>query len=138
MADNAGGDFFDQMDGELAARREHSRAKSLDDERAISERLKRARGELTRKYVVEVLEDEHGIKMANSTLAALEGGDRGVRLIEAVALADIYGVELTAFTQDHLHRDAQGVARVRRDELRNVHAWIERRIEGLTEKIGEE
>lgn len=61
-------------------------------ERVKAER--QARG-WTQPYMAELLET-HGIPMGVTTVTKIEGGSRPVRIVEAVGMADVFGVSVDA------------------------------------------
>ena len=132
-ADHDEAGFFDAAERKLKEKRAEAQARAEVAERAIGERLRKARGDAPRRLVVKMLEDDHGIVMLNSTLAAIENGERGIRLSEAVALASIYRVELRIFTDDE-DADRTGTRLVIR-ELHDLRDSIDHRIDELGETL---
>jgi hypothetical protein len=122
--------FFEDVIRERDEQRAASKVRAEVEAKEVGRRLRAVRGDVPRRYVLEKLEDEHGIAMLNSTLAAIEAGERPVRLSEAVALASIYGVHVDAFISDDPSNDDQ----TRVDELERLKEYVQGRLETFSER----
>lgn len=80
---------------------------------------------------------DHGVRWHQTTVAKVEAGERELRLSEAVAVADVLGVEVAVLVgADH---DDTAEAQGRAAELDAMAQWVEsrrRRVRGADELGG--
>lgn len=137
MADKAES-FFEDYERKKQERREAAQSRAKLEQIRIGKRVAQARGAVSQSYVIERLDEDHGILMSPRALSQIENGHRALKLAEALALAEIYGVELAAFARDHSTSPEIAGALFAARELENLRDRIDGQIEELRNRVGED